>query len=75
MVRGDLPPGCEVMLQPDASGQQLELVVDAGAFSPDTGLAMAALLSRVKDGPSTKPQRLTVPPRLEVRATTAPAPS
>ncbi|MER7542339.1 LacI family DNA-binding transcriptional regulator [Spirillospora sp. NPDC127506] len=38
-------------------------------------LAMAALLSRLKDGPSTKPQRLTVPPRLEVRATTAPAPS
>ncbi|GAA1781365.1 LacI family DNA-binding transcriptional regulator [Actinomadura chokoriensis] len=36
-------------------------------------LAMTALLSRIKDGPSAKPQRLTVPPHLDPRATTAPA--
>lgn len=36
-------------------------------------LAMKALLSRIKDGPSAKAQRLTVPPRLNLRATTAPA--
>lgn len=36
-------------------------------------LAMQALSSRIKDGPSAKPQRLTVPPRINTRATTAPA--
>ncbi len=44
LVRAGLPPGCELLVQPDASGQHLELVVGGNAFAPEAALAMAAQL-------------------------------
>jgi amino acid adenylation domain-containing protein len=45
LARVEAPAGCELLVTLDASGQNLELVVDGAVFGAGTGLAIAAHLA------------------------------
>jgi DNA-binding LacI/PurR family transcriptional regulator len=68
-----VPEDLSLIVHGDSPGAEAAQVTTIAPPPAELGrLAMTALLSRIKDGPSAEPQRLTVPPHLNPRTTTAP---
>lgn len=68
-----VPEDVSLVVHGDPPGALSAQVTTVAAPAAELGrLAMAALLDRIRDGVSAEPRRVTVPPRLDERATTAP---